>query len=55
MSTSSSNLIRLSQPIPLTPIPFEGPLSQEDDFPVELTIGGNGLKISGSYVGYLSC
>lgn len=34
---------------PLTPIPLEGPLSQEDDFPVELTIGGNWLKISGSY------
>lgn len=34
---------------PLPPIPLQGPLTQEKDFPVELSIGGNWLKISGSY------
>ncbi|MBI6657041.1 MULTISPECIES: hypothetical protein [Pseudomonas] len=33
---------------PLPPIPLLGPVT-EDDFPVELSIGGNWLKISGSY------
>lgn len=33
---------------PLPPIPLEGPVT-EDHFPVELSIGGNWLKISGSY------
>jgi len=36
-------------PYPLAPIALHGPLTQEDDFPVELTISGNWLLVSGSY------
>lgn len=34
---------------PLPAIALEGPLTQEKDFPVELSIGGNWLNFSGSY------